>query len=93
MSAQIEIATAALAQLRCLAELTGESVEDLVAEAIEVRFREVFLEECNQAYARLRADAVAWREELAERTSGNPRLATDSRGKAIQRQASVRGDG
>jgi hypothetical protein len=67
MSAQIEVATETLAQLRHLAELTGESVEDLVAKAIEARFRKVFLEECNQAYSRLRTAAAAWQKELAER--------------------------
>jgi hypothetical protein len=43
-------------------------------EAIERYRRETFLDQANAAYARLRKDAKAWSQELAERAEWNATL-------------------
>jgi len=53
--------------LRKLAEATGEPLAKVLERAVENYRREQFFAELNAAYARLKADPVAWEEELAER--------------------------
>jgi predicted transcriptional regulator len=55
------------AMLRELAAATGEPLRRVLERALEQYRREQFFREFNAAYARLRADPVAWQEELAER--------------------------
>lgn len=50
-----------------LAAQTGETMQALLARAIEDYRRKKFLEELNASYAALRSDPVAWQEELEER--------------------------
>jgi predicted transcriptional regulator len=50
-----------------LARQTGKSVEAVLERAIEEYRRKLFIEAANASYAALRADPVAWAEELAER--------------------------
>ena len=47
----------------------------VVERAVEHYRRELFLADLNAAYARLRADPVAWRDELAERALWETTLA------------------
>lgn len=53
--------------LRALADATQESIQDVVAKAVESYRRDRMLREVNTAYAALRADREAWQAELAER--------------------------
>ena len=53
--------------LRKLAEATGEPLQKVLERAVENYRREQFYAEFNAAFERLRADPVAWEEELAER--------------------------
>jgi len=53
--------------LRELSAETGESLQQVLEEAVERYRRERFFAELNAAYARLAADPVAWHEVLAER--------------------------
>ena len=53
--------------LRRLAERSGESMQALLDKAVELYRRQRFLEESNRAFEALRADASAWKAELAER--------------------------
>lgn len=53
--------------LRKLAEESGESMQALLARAVEVYRRQRFLEESNRAFEALRADSLAWKAEQAER--------------------------
>jgi predicted transcriptional regulator len=55
------------AMLRELAAASGEPLQRVLERAVEHYRREQFYREFNAAYARLRADPVAWQEELAER--------------------------
>ena len=54
--------------LRKLAASTGEPLPKVLERAVENYRREQFYAEFNAAFERLRADPVAWEEELAERT-------------------------
>jgi hypothetical protein len=53
--------------LRELAEQTHQSMQDVLARAVEAYRRDHLLREINTAYAALRADPDAWREEQADR--------------------------
>jgi len=55
------------ATLRELAAHDGITMSDVLEQAVEAYRRQLFLEELNDAYAALRADEDAWREELEER--------------------------
>ena len=55
------------AKLKHLAKTTGQTMPQVLDEAIETLRRQRMLEETNRAYAALRADSKAWRKELAER--------------------------
>jgi predicted transcriptional regulator len=61
--------------LRQLAEATGEPLQKVLERAVENYRREQFFAEFNAAYERLRADPVAWEEELAERAEWDATLA------------------
>lgn len=53
--------------VRELAAETHQSMQALLAAAVEAYRRRLILEQHNAAYAALRADPVAWHEELGER--------------------------
>jgi hypothetical protein len=67
MATNVRIQPASYAQLKQLAQAAGVPMPQMLAEAIDELYRKRFLEECNRAYARLRADPKAWKEELDER--------------------------
>jgi hypothetical protein len=67
MPTNVRIQPKSYAKLRQLAKSAGVSMPDVLAVAIDELFRKRFIEDCNQAYARLRADPKAWKEELEER--------------------------
>ncbi len=48
---------------------TGESKQDLMAEAIKMLQRKYFWEKGNRAYADLRKDPKKWKAELEERAA------------------------
>lgn len=53
--------------LEDLVQQTGESPQEIVAAAIEAYRRSRFMAQLNKEYAALKADPVAWAEELEER--------------------------
>ncbi|MGH7572638.1 MAG: toxin-antitoxin system protein [Gemmatimonadota bacterium] len=61
--------------LRQMAEETGESQQQVLEKALEHYRRQRFLAELNAAFASLREDEAAWREELAEREAWESTLA------------------
>ena len=63
----IRISAHAKATLRELARHEGKPMQSVLDEAIDHYQRERFLDEANAAYARLKSDPEAWKEELAER--------------------------
>jgi predicted DNA-binding protein len=62
----IRIAPRSKAILRALAKREGKPMQTVLDEAIERCQRDKFLDDVNSAYADLRNDAKAWREEQAE---------------------------
>jgi hypothetical protein len=54
--------------LRELAKREGKPMQAVLDEAIERYQRDKFLDEVNAAYAALKGNAKAWKEELAERS-------------------------
>lgn len=53
--------------LQKLAEESGESMQAILAKAVEMYRRQRFLEESNRAFEVLRAKPEAWKTEQAER--------------------------
>ncbi len=63
----VRINEATHATLRGLAGDMHESMQAVLAKAVEAYWRQRFLNAANVEFARLRADPVAWAEELEER--------------------------
>ena len=61
--------------LHKLAAATGEPLQKVLERAVENYRRELFYAEFNAAFERLKADPVAWEEELAERAEWDATLA------------------
>ena len=70
-SPNIRISPKSKAALRELAKRAGKPMQTILDEAIDQYSRDKFLDEVNAAYARLRADPKAWKQELAERQDWN----------------------
>ncbi len=60
-----------------LADATGLTKQAVVAAAVRLYSRDLLLRETNAAFARLREDPSAWREELAERAAWEATLEDD----------------
>src|SRR5205085_11333896 len=63
----VRVSETAHRMLKELAEQTGQTMMDVLDQALEVYRRKLFLEQVNAGYAELRADSAAWAEHLAER--------------------------
>jgi hypothetical protein len=66
-STTVRIQESTHATLRELGAASGRSLQDVLAEAVDLYRRTQLLDETNAAYARLRASSPGWEEELAER--------------------------
>lgn len=66
-STTIRISHSAWNALRELAAQAGESMQAILDKAIEEYRRKCLLEEANRAFAALKKDPEAWKEELEER--------------------------
>jgi predicted transcriptional regulator len=65
------------AKLREIAQASGQSMPDVLEQAVESLRRARLLDESNRAYAALRDDPKAWKAELAERKSWEVTLGDD----------------
>ena len=65
------------AKLRDIAETTGQSMPEVLDEAVEALRRTQLLDQTNRAYAALRNDPKAWKAELAEREAWEATLGDD----------------
>jgi predicted DNA-binding protein len=74
-NANIRIAPRSKAVLRALAKREGKPMQAVLDEAIERYQRDKFLDDVNSAYANLRNDPKAWKEEQAERALWDKTLA------------------
>ena len=65
----VEISESSLQVVQKLAAQTGQSVTQILDEAVDAYRRKLFMDEVNAAYAALRADPAAWAEVEEERRS------------------------
>ena len=63
--------------LRELAELSNESLQAILIKAVEQYRRQKFFEEADSAYAALRSDPKAWKDELEDRALWDTTLMDD----------------
>jgi predicted transcriptional regulator len=71
----VRVAGETQAKLRALAEQRGETMQHVLAEAVESYRRQRMLEETNARYAALRQDPSAWTEVQRERAARDATLA------------------
>ena len=64
----IRISARSKAALRALSRQQGKPMQAVLDDAIEQYQRDRFLDSANAAFARLRSDPKAWKEEAAERS-------------------------
>jgi len=67
--AQTRILDSDHALLQELAAITGKQQQEIIHEALEAFNRDRMLDEINAAFAAVKRDESAWREEQAERTT------------------------
>ena len=63
--------------LHQLAEQTGQTMQAILDRAVEEYARQQFFHNLHDAFARVRADPVAWEEELEERRAWDVTLHDD----------------
>ena len=68
-SATVRISPTSQEILRELSSRSGQTMQAVLEEAIELYRRERFLAKANEAYAALRRDPKRWRAELVERAA------------------------
>jgi hypothetical protein len=71
----VRITRTAHATLRALAEQSGESMTEILSQAIEAHRRARFLEALDGDFQALRANQAAWEEVLNERRAWDASLA------------------
>lgn len=72
---KVQVSNSAYLQLRTMARVSGETLPDLLAEAIGALYRQRFLNASNAAYGRLRQSSKLWTQECKERTAWDATLA------------------
>jgi predicted transcriptional regulator len=77
MSTTVRIKEDTHARLRELAESRGARLQDVLADAVDLLYRQVLLDGMNRGYAELRGSEAAWSEEVAERADWDTTLADD----------------
>jgi hypothetical protein len=70
----VRISEASHRLLKELAEQTGQTMMDVLDQALDGYRRKLFFEQMTAGYAEMRADAEAWAEHLAERRSWDATL-------------------
>jgi hypothetical protein len=75
MGLTVRISSNAHESLREIAQADHEPMQSVLDKAIEEYRRKRFLEDLNRAYAELRVDQEAWKEEEAERRLWDQTLA------------------
>jgi predicted transcriptional regulator len=76
-TATVRISPETRSLLKEISNREKRSIQAILDTAVEEYRRRRFLQEANQAYARLREDAPAWEDELQERRHWDHTLADD----------------
>jgi len=74
-TATVRISLKTREKLRELTTNTGESMQTILDKAIEELDRKLFWERTNSAYAKLKKNPIAWKEEQEERLAWDVTLA------------------
>jgi aspartate oxidase len=68
MPATMRISQSSWKSLKAISDCAGESMQAILDKAIEIYRRQWFLEQANKAFAALKENPDAWRDETEERT-------------------------
>lgn len=66
-STSVRLSQEAYQHLQAIAEQTGETQQQILARAVEAYRRQIFLDDANAAFERLRKDTRLWKHEQQER--------------------------
>lgn len=68
-SITVRIDSATHKMLHSLSAQTGRKMQEILGEAVELYRRKLLLDKANAAFAALKADSQAWKEEQEERAA------------------------
>lgn len=68
-SSTVRIDSATHKMLQSLSAQTGRKMQEILGEAVELYRRKLLLDKANAAFAALKADSEAWKEEQEERAA------------------------
>jgi len=68
-SSTVRIDSATHKMLQSLSAQTGLKMQEILGEAVELYRRKLLLDKANAAFAALKADSEAWKEEQEERAA------------------------
>lgn len=68
-SSTVRIDSATHKMLQSLSAQTGRKMQEILGEAVELYRRKLLLDKANAAFAALKADSQAWKEEQEERAA------------------------
>ncbi|NLG94239.1 MAG: toxin-antitoxin system protein [Acetomicrobium flavidum] len=66
-SSTVRIDSSTHKMLQSLSAQTGRKMQEILGEAVELYRRKLLLDKANAAFAALKADSQAWKEEQEER--------------------------
>jgi predicted transcriptional regulator len=68
-SSTVRIDSATHKMLQSLSAQTGRKMQEILGEAVELYRRKLLLDKANAAFAAMKADSQAWKEEQEERAA------------------------
>lgn len=68
-SSTVRIDSSTHKMLQSLSAQTGRKMQEILGEAVELYRRKLLLDKANAAFAALKADSEAWKEEQEERAA------------------------
>ncbi len=68
-SSTVRIDSSTHKMLQSLSAQTGRKMQEILGEAVELYRRKLLLDKANAAFAALKADSQAWKEEQEERAT------------------------
>lgn len=76
-SSTVRISLTTREKLKSMVSQTGESMQSIIDKAVEEYRRQLFLERANEAFATLKKDNKAWKDEQKERADWDITLMDD----------------
>ena len=72
---KVQVPDSAYLRLKAMARESGQTVPDVLAQAVDALYRQRFVDAANAAYARLRRNSRLWAQERRERAAWDATLA------------------